>query len=243
MGFDFESHLGAVERSVSSLERDGLPAGAVTLSRSYATTVEDLWDAVTNGERIPRWFLPISGELELGGRYQLEGNAGGVITACNAHHISRSHGSSARIPVGSRYVSRTTESAARGLHSRTPRTFQNTGASTGRARSASAGSWVSWDSRPISRNRPSQCRTKPLSQLRRMVRRSSQAAVRGGRERRQGARPHSTLVNRPSPPDAPALSNLRDSKARPMRVRSYGYGTPRLERWWAMQESNLQPDD
>ncbi len=82
MGFDFESHLGAVERSVSSLERDGLPAGAVTLSRSYATTVEDLWDAVTNGERIPRWFLPVSGELELGGRYQLEGNAGGVIAAC-----------------------------------------------------------------------------------------------------------------------------------------------------------------
>ena len=82
MGFDFESHLGAVERSVSSLERDGLPAGAVTLSRSYATTVEDLWDAVTNGERIPRWFLPVSGVLELGGRYQLEGNAGGVITAC-----------------------------------------------------------------------------------------------------------------------------------------------------------------
>ena len=82
MGFDFESHIGAVERSVSSLDRDGLPAGAVTLSRSYATTVEDLWDAVTNGERIPRWFLPISGELELRGRYQLEGNAGGVITAC-----------------------------------------------------------------------------------------------------------------------------------------------------------------
>ena len=82
MGFDFESHLGAVERSVSWLERDGLPAGAVTLSRSYATSVEDLWDAVTNGQRIPRWFLPISGELELGGRYQLEGNAGGVITAC-----------------------------------------------------------------------------------------------------------------------------------------------------------------
>ncbi len=82
MGFDFESHLGAVERSVSSLERDGLPAGAVTLARSYATTVEDLWDAVTNGERIPRWFLPVSGDLELGGRYQLEGNAGGVITAC-----------------------------------------------------------------------------------------------------------------------------------------------------------------
>ena len=82
MNFDFEGHLGAMERSVSSQERDGRPARAVTLSRSYPTTVEDLWDAVTNGERIPRWFLPVSGELEPGGRYQLEGNAGGVITAC-----------------------------------------------------------------------------------------------------------------------------------------------------------------
>ena len=82
MKFDVETHLGAVERSVSSLEREGQPAHAVTLARSLATTVEDLWDAVTSGERVPRWFLPISGELQPGGRYQLEGNAGGTITAC-----------------------------------------------------------------------------------------------------------------------------------------------------------------
>ena len=82
MKFDVEGHLGAVVRSVSSLEQDGRPARTVALSRSYSTTVEDLWDAVTNGERIPRWFVPISGELEPGGRYQLDGNAGGVITAC-----------------------------------------------------------------------------------------------------------------------------------------------------------------
>ncbi len=87
MNFDIESYLGAVERWVSLLERDGQSAGAVTLSRIYSTTVEELWDAVTNGERIPRWFLPISGELELGSRYQLEGNAGGLITACE----TRSH--------------------------------------------------------------------------------------------------------------------------------------------------------
>ena len=82
MDFDVESHLSAVKRAVSSPERDGQPARAVTLSRTCATTIEDLWDAVTNGERIPRWFLPVSGELEPGGRYQLKGNAGGLITAC-----------------------------------------------------------------------------------------------------------------------------------------------------------------
>ena len=82
MDLDVERLLGAVERTVSSLERDGQAARAVTLARSYATTVEDLWDAVTSAERIPRWFLPVSGRLELGGRYQLEGNAGGTITHC-----------------------------------------------------------------------------------------------------------------------------------------------------------------
>ena len=82
MKLDVENHLRAVQRSVSSPVRDGQPARAVTLSRSYATTAEDLWDAVTNGERIPRWFMPVSGELELGGRFQLEGNAGGVIKEC-----------------------------------------------------------------------------------------------------------------------------------------------------------------
>ena len=82
MNFDFESHLGASERTVSLMERDGRPASAVTISRQLASTVEDLWDAITNGDRIPLWAMPISGELELGGRYQLEGNAGGVITEC-----------------------------------------------------------------------------------------------------------------------------------------------------------------
>jgi uncharacterized protein YndB with AHSA1/START domain len=83
MAFDFQAHLGAATRSVAILERDGRPARGVTLERAYDTTVDDLWDAVTDPERLPRWFLPVSGELELGGRYQLEGNAAGTITECD----------------------------------------------------------------------------------------------------------------------------------------------------------------
>ena len=48
MRFNVNDHFDDVDRSVSSLERDGQPVRAVTLSRSYATTVDDLWDAVTN---------------------------------------------------------------------------------------------------------------------------------------------------------------------------------------------------
>jgi uncharacterized protein YndB with AHSA1/START domain len=65
--------------------RDTLPAGeawAVSLSRSYPADIEDVWDAITDPRRIARWFLPVSGDLRLGGRYQLEGNAGGEIRSC-----------------------------------------------------------------------------------------------------------------------------------------------------------------
>lgn len=82
MTIDVASHLGAVRRSVRSLERDGKPLRAVILERSYDTDIDDLWDAVTNPERIPRWFLAVEGDLKPGGRYQLKGNAGGTITDC-----------------------------------------------------------------------------------------------------------------------------------------------------------------
>ncbi|MTV24076.1 polyketide cyclase [Nitriliruptoraceae bacterium ZYF776] len=52
------------------------------MRRRYATHAADLWEAVTDRDRLPRWFLPVSGDLEVGGRYQLEGNAGGTIEAC-----------------------------------------------------------------------------------------------------------------------------------------------------------------
>ncbi|GII54941.1 activator of HSP90 ATPase [Planotetraspora thailandica] len=54
----------------------------VTLSRRYDAEVEDVWDACTNAERLSRWFLPVTGDLRLGGKYQLEGNAGGEILQC-----------------------------------------------------------------------------------------------------------------------------------------------------------------
>ncbi|MCY4576579.1 MAG: SRPBCC family protein [Chloroflexi bacterium] len=82
MDIDFQGHLNAVERSVEYVEREGKAAAAVTLSRSFEASAEELWDAVSNAERIPRWFLPVSGDLKTGGRFQLEGNAGGEILAC-----------------------------------------------------------------------------------------------------------------------------------------------------------------
>lgn len=75
-------YIGAVTREVQNREHEGRPARVVVATCAYDTSVEDVWDAITNPERIPRWFLPISGDLRPGGRYQLHGNASGQITVC-----------------------------------------------------------------------------------------------------------------------------------------------------------------
>jgi uncharacterized protein YndB with AHSA1/START domain len=79
---DVSEHLSAVSRQVGSRVLEAGEARVVTISRTYVATVDEMWDACTNPERIPRWFLPVSGELRPGGRYQLEGNAGGVVERC-----------------------------------------------------------------------------------------------------------------------------------------------------------------
>jgi uncharacterized protein YndB with AHSA1/START domain len=85
-GIDVGGQIDAVRREVASAVRDGREAKVVTISQTYDADVEDVWDAVTNPDRIPRWFLPVTGELKLGGHYRFEGNAGGTITECEPPH-------------------------------------------------------------------------------------------------------------------------------------------------------------
>jgi uncharacterized protein YndB with AHSA1/START domain len=80
---DFTSAINTVQRRVGGRVLESGQARTVTLSRTFAASIDDLWDACTNPERIPRWFLPVSGDLWLGGRYQLEGHAGGTIQRCD----------------------------------------------------------------------------------------------------------------------------------------------------------------
>lgn len=80
---DVVEQVNAVERQVGARVFEAGDARTVTVSRTYDASVEEIWDACTNPERIPRWFLPVSGELRVGGRYQLEGSAGGTIERCD----------------------------------------------------------------------------------------------------------------------------------------------------------------
>jgi uncharacterized protein YndB with AHSA1/START domain len=74
---DIVDEINRAHREVANGERK-----VMTLRRRYDAEVEDVWDACTNAERLSRWFLPITGDLRLGGTYQLEGNAGGEILRC-----------------------------------------------------------------------------------------------------------------------------------------------------------------
>jgi uncharacterized protein YndB with AHSA1/START domain len=82
MTIDIPKLIGAVTREVRDVERDGRTARVVVASRTFDTDIEDLWDAITNAERLPRWFAPVSGDFKLGGAYAVQGNASGTITRC-----------------------------------------------------------------------------------------------------------------------------------------------------------------
>ncbi len=86
MTTDFTKIIGGVTREVTTRDYNGAPARVVAVTRTYPTTVHDLWDAITNQERLPRWFLPVSGDLKLGGRFQIVGNAAGEILTCEPPH-------------------------------------------------------------------------------------------------------------------------------------------------------------
>jgi uncharacterized protein YndB with AHSA1/START domain len=79
---DVKATVAAVGRELRGTTRDGTAMRVIVVTRTYPTTLEDAWDALTSKERIPRWFLPITGELKVGGRFQFEGNAGGTVTTC-----------------------------------------------------------------------------------------------------------------------------------------------------------------
>ncbi len=82
MHVDPMTTAGLVAREVRGGSRGGAATRIVLGRRAYQARQADLWDALTSADRLPRWFLPVSGELRPGGRYQLQGNAGGVVEHC-----------------------------------------------------------------------------------------------------------------------------------------------------------------
>jgi len=80
---DIAAELEVIHREVVKRPgEDGEVVGAL-LRRTYpAASPDDVWEAVTDPDRVRRWFMPLRGDLRVGGTFQLEGNAGGEILRC-----------------------------------------------------------------------------------------------------------------------------------------------------------------
>jgi uncharacterized protein YndB with AHSA1/START domain len=77
---DVDHQIAAARRVVGSRVLEAGEARTVTISRTYDATLDEVWDACTNPERIRRWFVPVTLD---GDHYQIEGNASGTIQQCD----------------------------------------------------------------------------------------------------------------------------------------------------------------
>ena len=84
---DMVNEIEAVHRAVAARHVAAGDARSLLLRRTFDAPIDDVWDALTNPERIGRWFLPVTGDYRVGGRYQFEGNAGGQIVSCARPHL------------------------------------------------------------------------------------------------------------------------------------------------------------
>jgi uncharacterized protein YndB with AHSA1/START domain len=80
---EVSQQISDVQRQIGTRTLAAGEARTLTISQRYRTSIEDLWDACTSAERLPRWFVPVTGDLSLGGRFQVEGNASGTIESCD----------------------------------------------------------------------------------------------------------------------------------------------------------------
>jgi uncharacterized protein YndB with AHSA1/START domain len=64
-----------------------IPAGearVAVFTRTYETTIDDLWDACTDPERLKRWYVPVTGDFRVGGTFQQVNMGSGTIVVCEA---------------------------------------------------------------------------------------------------------------------------------------------------------------
>ena len=62
-----------------------IPAGQARVAvfrRTYDAPIEDVWNACTDPDRLRRWYVPVSGDLRVGGRFEQAGMGAGEILIC-----------------------------------------------------------------------------------------------------------------------------------------------------------------
>ena len=62
-----------------------IPAGQARVAvfrRTYDAPIEDVWNACTDPDRLRRWYVPVSGDLRVGGRFEQARMGAGEILIC-----------------------------------------------------------------------------------------------------------------------------------------------------------------
>ncbi|GAA1430439.1 SRPBCC family protein [Microlunatus lacustris] len=80
---DVLDELAAARRTMGTAT---LPAGeayTMELRRRYDATVDEVWNAITEPERLGRWLKSVTGDLRLGGSFELDGGEHGEILLCD----------------------------------------------------------------------------------------------------------------------------------------------------------------
>lgn len=80
---DVLDELAAARRTMGAAT---LPAGdayTMELRRRYEAPVDDVWNAITDPERLGRWLHSVTGDLRLGGSFELDGGEHGEILRCD----------------------------------------------------------------------------------------------------------------------------------------------------------------
>ncbi|GAA1379903.1 SRPBCC domain-containing protein [Catellatospora chokoriensis] len=86
---DITEQLEAIRREVARRDGELGEMVAVLVRRTYQADVDDVWDAITSKERLPRWFAPVSGDFREGGSFQVENMASGEILQCRPPKLLR----------------------------------------------------------------------------------------------------------------------------------------------------------
>ena len=75
---------------LGTLQRLDDDRGAVRVEDVYATTIEDLWEACTEPDRLARWIADVSGDLKVGGGFTARFTSGwegsGRVDVCDRPH-------------------------------------------------------------------------------------------------------------------------------------------------------------
>lgn len=77
------------ERELGQRKIAGGDARSAIMRRVYPAPIDDVWAALTEPDRVNRYFLPLSGDLKEGGHYVVEMNTDGEVLKCDKPNLLR----------------------------------------------------------------------------------------------------------------------------------------------------------